>query len=204
MSLVSKSLTSKTSITRTSITKPRLAIGSALLSAFLAVTLSAQPVPQQDESKPRREAAPPPETRPETMPNPPEKPENARPEKQEKQNDNKESQKDAKPSSESSRSEAASGQNDHGHNRAVGKNARIPDDKFRANFGREHKFAISKPVIVNNQPQFRYSGYTFVIVDPWPLGWAYTDDSYIDYIDGEYFLFDLLHPGVQVALSVAF
>jgi len=174
----------------------------AILGSLLAVTASAQALPQEEEPKPRREATPPPETRPETAPDSPTKQENAKPEKPEKQND-KESQKEAKPSSESSKSEA-SGQNDRGHARPAGKSARIPDDKFRASFGREHKFKVSKPVIVDNRPQFQYSGYTFVIVDAWPVGWAYTDDCYIDFINGEYFLFDLLHPDVQVALFVQF
>jgi hypothetical protein len=178
-------------------------ICGAILGSLLAVTASAQPLQQEEEPKPRREVTPPPETRPETAPDSSAKQENAKPEKPEKQND-KESQKEAKPSSESSRSEASSGQNDRGHARPAGKSAHIPDDKFRASFGREHKFKVSKPVIVDNRPQFQYSGYTFVIVDPWPVGWAYTDDCYIDFIDGEYFLFDLLHPGVQVALFVTF
>lgn len=30
----------------------------------------------------------------------------------------------------------------------------------------------------------------------------HADDCYVDYIDGEYFLFDLLHPGVRIALIV--
>ena len=61
---------------------------------------------------------------------------------------------------------------------------------------------IRQPVIVEGRPRFQYSGYWFVISAPWPAGWAYTDDCYIDYIDGEYFLFDLLHPGVRIALFV--
>jgi len=40
------------------------------------------------------------------------------------------------------------------------------------------------------------------LVDAWPVDWAYTDDCYIDYVDGEYFLFDLLHPGIRVAVFV--
>jgi hypothetical protein len=81
--------------------------------------------------------------------------------------------------------------------------ARIPDDKFRASFGRQHTFVIKQvTTVAQGQRQFQYSGYTFTIVDPWPAGWAYTDDCYIDYIDGEYFLFDLAHPGVQLALVV--
>ncbi len=77
----------------------------------------------------------------------------------------------------------------------------IPDDKFRAHFGRGHTFT-ARTVIVQGQPQFQYGGYSFQLVDAWPVGWAYTDECYIDYIDGEYFLFDLLHPGVRVAVFV--
>jgi hypothetical protein len=83
-----------------------------------------------------------------------------------------------------------------------GKGGHIPDNKFRASFGRQHTFVIHQTVMVQGQPQFQYGGYSFIISQPWPAGWAYTDDCYIDYIDGEYFLFDLLHPGVQIMLVV--
>jgi hypothetical protein len=79
---------------------------------------------------------------------------------------------------------------------------RIPEDKFRASFGRQHTFSVTHVTTVGGRPQFQYGGYSFVVVDAWPVGWAYTDQCYIDYIDGEYFLFDLLHPGVQVAITV--
>lgn len=84
----------------------------------------------------------------------------------------------------------------------AGKGARIPDDKFRAHFGRQHTFVVNRPVIVEGQPRFQYASYWFEIVDPWPVGWAYTDDCFIDFIDGEYFLFDVLHPGVRVVVFV--
>ncbi len=85
--------------------------------------------------------------------------------------------------------------------RPAGKGGHIPDDKFRAHFGQAHHFR-ARGVIVAGQPRFRYGGYTFEFVDAWPAGWGYTDDCYIDYIDGEYFLFDVLHPGVRIALVV--
>lgn len=85
---------------------------------------------------------------------------------------------------------------------ANGKGRHIPDDKFRAHFGRAHTVVIHQPVIVEGQPRFQFGGYWFVISDPWPADWAYTDQCYIDYVDGDYFLFDLLHPGVRVALFV--
>lgn len=87
------------------------------------------------------------------------------------------------------------------HERRAGKGGHIPDDKFRAHFGQGHHFN-ARTVIVQGRPQFQYSGYTFEFVDAWPVDWAYTDDCYIEYIDGEYFLFDLLHPGIRIALIV--
>lgn len=85
--------------------------------------------------------------------------------------------------------------------RPAGKGGHIPDDKFRSQFGRGHHFN-ARSVIVSGQPQFQYGGYTFSLIDAWPADWAYTDDCYIDYVDGEYFLFDVLHPGVRVAVYV--
>jgi hypothetical protein len=77
---------------------------------------------------------------------------------------------------------------------------RIPEDRFRAQFGRSHHFPMQRPEVVEGRPRFEYSGYTFVLVDPWPPEWAYSDDCYIDDVDGEYFLFDMRHPGAQLAL----
>lgn len=86
--------------------------------------------------------------------------------------------------------------------RADNKRGHIPDDKFRSQFGRQHTLVVNRTTIVEGQPRFQYSGYWFALVDPWPVGWAYSDQCYIDYVDGEYFLFDLLHPGVRIAIDV--
>lgn len=83
-----------------------------------------------------------------------------------------------------------------------GKRTRIPEDRFRASYGRQHVFHVNQVTVVNGTPRFAYGGYTFVVVGPWPAGWYYTDNCYIDYVDGEYFLFDLLHPGVRIAITV--
>ncbi len=86
----------------------------------------------------------------------------------------------------------------------AGKSARIPDDQFRAHFGRPHTFAVRQVIptttVIPNQTRFVYLGYTFIFVDPWPADWLLADDCYIDYIDDEYFLFDAFHPGIRVAL----
>src|SRR6202047_1697568 len=79
--------------------------------------------------------------------------------------------------------------------------ARIPDDRFRASFGQEHVFVISEPVIVEGFSRFQYGGFSFGFIQPWPDGWYYTDDVYVDYIDGEYFLFNPYYPGPRVGIS---
>src|ERR1700756_574468 len=82
--------------------------------------------------------------------------------------------------------------------RSSGGHGRIPDDRFRASFGREHHFRVGH---FDNR-RFQYGGYWFSFNEGWPVGWAYTDDFYIDFIDGQYYLIDLSHPGVQLLLVV--
>src|SRR6266851_5008330 len=89
-----------------------------------------------------------------------------------------------------------------GQSVAENRGGRIPEDHFRAHFGREHTFVINRPVIVESRPRFQYTGYWFEIVEPWPVDWAYTDDCYIDYIDDTYYLFDPLHPVVRLVVVV--
>ncbi len=100
------------------------------------------------------------------------------------------------------RASSPNDQNDRNHGQRS--NQRIPDEKFRASFGREHHFHVGHPVIVENRPRFQSSGYWFEFVDAWPAGWSYDDDCYIDYVDDGYFLFDPIHPGVRIALTVVF
>ena len=92
--------------------------------------------------------------------------------------------------------------------RPSGKSAHIPDAKSKASFGKQHTFPAKRvitntTVIVPNQTQFVFEGYTFIFLDPWPEDWLFTDDCYIEYVDDEYFLFDNLHPGIRVGLFVA-
>ncbi len=87
--------------------------------------------------------------------------------------------------------------------RAHGQGKHIPDDKFRSSFGRQHTFHVQRTQIINNpQPVIVYSGYSFQLVDPWPAEWAYDDDVYVDYVDGDYYMFDALHPGIRIAVFV--
>jgi hypothetical protein len=77
---------------------------------------------------------------------------------------------------------------------------RIPEEHFRASFGEGHRFVISQPVMVGGYSRFQYSGFWFGFVEPWPEGWYYSDDVYVDYVDGDYFLFNPFYPGVRVAI----
>ena len=87
--------------------------------------------------------------------------------------------------------------------RAHGQGKHIPDDRFRASFGRQHTFHVQRTVIINNpQPVVVYGGYSFQLFDPWPAEWAYDDDCYIDYVDGDYYMFDAVHPGFRIAVFV--
>jgi hypothetical protein len=81
-------------------------------------------------------------------------------------------------------------------------NGRIPDDRFRSNFGGGHTFVINEPTIVGGYSRFQYGGFWFGFVEPWPMGWYYTDQVYVDYIDGGYYLCNPLYPSVRVAISV--
>ncbi len=85
---------------------------------------------------------------------------------------------------------------------AGNRGARVPEEQFRAHFGRQHTFVINRPVIIDNRPRFQYSGYWFEIVDVWPADWAYTDECYIDYVDDGYYLFNPYHPGLRLAVFV--
>jgi hypothetical protein len=78
----------------------------------------------------------------------------------------------------------------------------IPDDRFRSNFGQQHRFRISSPQIVDGYSRLQYSGFWFGFVEPWPDGWYYTDDVYVDYVDGGYYLYNPYYPGARVSISV--
>jgi hypothetical protein len=149
-----------------------------ILISLLGTTALIYAQDQRDETTPRQQEDAKPQRQDEAKPS---------------REDGKPGNQEAKPSKQAEHAEQSAQHVQRGH---------IPDDKFRAHFGRQHTVVINRPIIVEGQPRFQYGGYWFNIIDAWPAGWAYTDQCYIDYIDGEYFLFDLLHPGVRVAIVV--
>jgi hypothetical protein len=178
----------------TAMNRIKMALTLAFLLSFAGFVYGQEP---QDEPRQKPEQTRP-EPRPETTP--PGRQEEAKPPKAEKQ-------ETPKPPKESKPGHEEKGQmGEQGHARPAGKSAHIPDPKFKASFGRPHSFkanqVIRQTTIVAGQTQFVYSGYTFIILDPWPSEWLFTDDCYIDYVDDDYFLFDPFHPGIRIALFV--
>jgi len=158
-----------------------------------------QAEPKQAEPKPQNEARPA-SKQDEMKPPKQDEAKPARPDQAERKQDERQPREEMKPAQqEPARQEAAPRQENA---RPGGNGGRIPDDRFRAQFGREHHFAMQRPVVVSGRPQFQYGGYYFVLIDAWPPDWDYTDDCYIDYVDGEYFLFNLRHPEMRLALTV--
>jgi hypothetical protein len=88
----------------------------------------------------------------------------------------------------------------NGGNSRGGAHGRISDDHYRASFGDSHRFHVSEGDFRNHR--FQYGGYSFGFVDPWPAGWLYTDDVYVEYIDGGYYMFDAFHPGIRISLNI--
>ncbi len=87
---------------------------------------------------------------------------------------------------------------------------RVPEDRFRAYWGRPHPFRIyTLPLLfVGGYPRFRYDGYWVTLLDPWPetwpANWYQTDDAYIDYTDDGYYLYNLTRPGPGIAVTITF
>ncbi|MFZ0933069.1 MAG: hypothetical protein WA015_02055 [Bryobacteraceae bacterium] len=79
---------------------------------------------------------------------------------------------------------------------------RIPDDRFRASFGRGHTFHVNRSDFAGGSRRFQYGGFWFAMVNPWPAAWLYTDDVYVDYVNGGYVLCDPVHPGVYLVITV--
>ena len=158
----------------------------------------------QQQEEPRREEARP-EARPRQNEARPPQQEEARPPKSERQEEARPPRDEAKPSREQKEQQSHAAQSGQ-HARPSGKSAHIPDPKFKASFGRQHTFKVNRIIntttIVPGQTQFVVSGFTFIVLDPWPAEWLFTDDVFIDFVDDDYFLFDVFHPGIRVALFV--
>jgi hypothetical protein len=110
------------------------------------------------------------------------------------QQDEKHAQQEQKPQQEkpvAQNEQQAQPQGNHG---------RIPDDRYKANFGREHTFRVNQGDYNNHR--FQYGGYWFGFAGAWPNNWLYTQDVYVVDIGGVYYLCNPMYPGVNVELIV--
>jgi len=120
-----------------------------------------------------------------------------------KQDERRDRQQEQKEQRSDQRSDQRMERNEHQHPMAGKQGKHIPDDKFRANFGRQHTFKVQRTQVINvAQPVIIYGGYNFQLVEAWPAEWGFDDDCYVDYVDGQYFLFNAFHPGVRIAVFV--
>ncbi|HEY4089632.1 MAG TPA: hypothetical protein VGM43_27085 [Bryobacteraceae bacterium] len=82
----------------------------------------------------------------------------------------------------------------------------IPQNRFYSSFGRQHYFRIGRPVFYGRSARFQYGGFWFNFAGAapayWGPDWYNSDDVYIDYSDGGYYLYDNRYPGQGVPLEV--
>lgn len=186
-------------------------VSTSALSLLLTTTALVYAQEQREEPKQGQESHPE-ATKPEKQNDAkPQRQEESKPDRQsnDRQNneerraqDNNVRQDRSQNENHSNQQEMKSGQQaSHGARVSDRRSARIPDEKFHSQFGREHRFRVQRTT-VQGDAGFAYGGYSFILVDGWPADWSYSDDCYVDYVNGEYFLFDPLHPGMQIALVV--
>ena len=120
---------------------------------------------------------------------------------QEERNRNQQrtTQQDRAPDQQRARQTEQHSDRDAGGHENRGNARRIPQEKYRASFGREHHFHVER----RDDRRFNYGGYRFIYSDPWPGDWDYGDDVYVEEIDDEYYLFNPRHPGVRILVIVA-
>jgi len=111
------------------------------------------------------------------------------------QQDEKHAQQEQKP-----QQEKPAAQHEQQAQRPSGNRGRIPDDRYKANFVREHTFRVTQGDFNNHR--FQYGGYWFGFAAPWPNNWLYTQDVFVVDIGGVYYLCNPMYPGVNVELIV--
>ena len=82
----------------------------------------------------------------------------------------------------------------------------IPRNRFNGSFGRGHFFRIGRPIFYGRSARFQYGGFWFNFAGPapayWGPDWYDSDQVYIDYSAGGYYLFDNRYPGQGIPLEV--
>jgi len=169
----------------------------------------AKPAKEQAQSKPEQQAKPAKEqaqSKPEQQAKPAKQAAQAKPAKQEQQGKQVKQQARGNNTEKGAPQRSTAQQQKQRSEPALRLSAkgagRIPDDRFRSNFGSGHSFRIGSPSMVDGYSRFQYGGFWFGFAEPWPEGWYYTDNVYVDYSDGEYYLCDPYYPGVRLEITV--
>jgi hypothetical protein len=188
-------------------------ISTAVLTLTLGATATAFAQQEQHDQQEEQKA------KPAEKKAQPEKPVKQNEKNAQQQNNNKQQeQKSAQQQNRNNQQEQKNAQQQERNNQQEQKNAqqqsgkqeqhaggnrggRIPDDRFRANFGQEHRFRISQADYSRDR-RFQYGGYSFGFVDPWPTNWLYSEDVFVVEIDGVYYLCNASYPGVNITLSI--
>jgi len=182
-------------------------ISTAVLSLALGVAapMFAQEQREQEEQKAKPAAQEEKKAQPEKAAKQEERPatqqeKNAKPEEKNTQQQDKNTKSAVKPAEQQQHAQQA--QAPKQEQRASGNGGgRIPDDRFKANFGEQHRFRVSQ-ADYSRDHRFQYGGYWFGFVDAWPSNWLYTQDVYVIEINGVYYLCNPMYPGVNILLSV--
>jgi hypothetical protein len=117
-----------------------------------------------------------------------------------------EKEKKAQPAKPAKEEEKNAKQEQHAPEATPGKQeqhaggGRIPADRYKANFGRQHTFRVSQGDFRSGR--FQYGGYWFGFGGAWPSNWLYTQDVYVIEIDGMYYLCNPMYPGVNLVINV--
>jgi cobalamin biosynthesis protein CobT len=166
------------------------AISSAVLSLSLGIGIPAYAQQEQHDQQEENKDKPAQEKEKKAQPEKSAKPEekNARQE-----------EKGAKPEEKNTQEQHAQQSKPEQKEEHAG-GGRIPADRFKANFGREHSFRVSEGDYRNHR--FQYGGYWFGFASAWPSNWLYTQDVYVVEIDGVYYLCNASYPGVNLMLTV--
>jgi len=158
----------------------------------------AQPAKQEEKARPEKQEERAQPAKQEEKAQPQKQEERAQPAKQEehaKAEQHPQQVQRTKQAEEKQRAEPALRLSSNSHRR-------IPDEHFRGSFGSEHRFRIDSPRIVDGYSRFQYGGYWFGFVQPWPGDWYYTDQVYVDYVDGGYYLYNPSYPDTRIEISV--
>lgn len=84
----------------------------------------------------------------------------------------------------------------------------LPTARYQNSFGPNHGFRMFSYQLqmMGGYPRFQYGGMWISVMDPWPEYWSNdwygTDDLYIEFFGGGYYLRNRRHPGDRIAIAI--